>query len=533
MDTSKYKALYLQETNAHLSGIETGLLELEKGSFAGVDDLFRHYHSIKGMSASMGYEPIMKLAHAEEDLLDKIRGKSIQPSKEIVSTLFECLDALKNLVMRVEEDIPLDVDIAPFLMKIKGAVEGRPVETRQEETAGAGEPELRISHMMKVEGKVFDDLLTTVGDLFMALSSFKELSHASRSIEFKDGVHLLGKSINAIHNNILSARMLPIKDLTEGLPRVIRDLSNRSGKEVQLRIEGANISLDRAILENLGSPLVHIIRNSVDHGLETPDERVQLGKPAAGTILLKAYTRKDHAILEISDDGRGIDSEKIKKRAVEKGLDGKKVSAMTPKEALMLVCLPGVSSADTVTDTSGRGVGMDVVKGVVEGLGGALEIDSVPGKGTTIRMELPRTTSIIKALLVSISGELFLFPITKVEKVIETGSAEVAGGVLSFGDVEIPVVGLGRLLGMEEPEEKPSYTVIVVENSKGPVSQGRSFIGFKVDDFGAEMDAYVKPLIPPISRLWGVTGTTILSDGRPVFLLDLPQIISKAVLLLA
>ena len=197
MDTSKYKALYLQETNSHLSGIEAGLLELEKGSLSEVDNLFRHYHSIKGMSASMGYEPLMVLSHAEEDLLDRIRSKGLEPSPGIITALFECLDALRALVRRVEEDKPLDLDVSPFISRLKTLSEGKPspapqgavpepIAVTRQEAAPAG-AELRISNVMKVEGRVFDELLTTVGDLFMALSSFKELSQHSRSIELRTG----------------------------------------------------------------------------------------------------------------------------------------------------------------------------------------------------------------------------------------------------------------------------------------------------------------------------------------------------------
>lgn len=537
MDTSKYKGLYLQETNSHLSGIEAGLLELEKGSLAEVDNLFRHYHSIKGMSASMGYEPLKVLSHAEEDLLDKIRSKSLSPTPEMITTLFECLDALKALVGRVEADEPLDLDISPFLVRLKALSEGKqasvppvapaPIEApavATQPTGAAPGAELKISTVMKVEGRVFDELLTTVGDLFMALSSFKELSQHSRSIELKDGVHLLGKSINTLHQNILSARMLPIRDLTESLPRIVRDIANKAGKEVSLRVEGAEISLDRSILEDLGSPLVHIIRNAVDHGIETPVVRESEGKPRAGTITLSAHARKDRAVIEISDDGRGIDSEKIKMKAVEKGADPRKVAAMARKEALLLVCLPGLTSAETVTETSGRGVGMDIVKAVVEGLGGALEIESEPGKGTTIRMELPRTTSIAKTLLVTAGSEQFLFPITKIEKVIERGGAALS--TIEYAGHEVPIVDLASLLGLPGSEEGPTSTIVIVEGE--PEAEHKGFIGLKVDDFGVELDAYIKPLLPPMSRLWGVSGITIMGDGRPVFLLDIPQILSRA-----
>ena len=533
MDISKYKGIYLQEARTHLAEIESGLLSLEKDPSQKdvLDALFRHYHSIKGMSASMGYTPVMRLAHAEEDLLDKLRSGKLSLNSSMATALLKCLDALRELTDRVERDEPLDIEITPLIDELTASVVGgsAPAATQPPPASVAPQPKteaLRLSEVMKVEGSVFDDLLATVGDLFMALSSFKALSHSSRSIEIKEGVHVLGKSISTIHKNILSARMLPLEDLIAGLPRVVRDLTSGSGKEVSLTSEGMDISLDRAILEGLASPLVHIIRNAVDHGIESAQERVECGKLSVGAIKIKAYTRRDRAVIEISDDGRGINRERLRKKAAERGLSAERLASMPDRELLKLVCMPGLSTADKVTGTSGRGVGMDVVKDSVEALGGALGIESAEGKGTKIIMELPRTTSITKVLIVSIGPEQFLLPISKIERVIETGKDDIGGGVFSFEGVQVPVVPLAELFGIAE-KARPGATLILVD--AGPIlGAGQHLAALKVDDFGDEIDAYVKPLLPPISKLWGATGLTIMGDGRPVFLLDVQQIISKA-----
>ncbi|MEK7773486.1 MAG: ATP-binding protein, partial [Deltaproteobacteria bacterium] len=390
---------------------------------------------------------------------------------------------------------------------------------------------LRISDIMKVESRVFDDLLATVGGLFMSLSTFKSMTHGIRSVEFKDSVHALGRSINSIYYNILSARMLPVEDLTEGLPRVVRDISKKSGKEVELRIEGSELRLDRAILEGLGSPLVHIIRNAVDHGIESMDERRSIGKPSSGTISVKAYAEKDRAMIEVSDDGGGIDVQKLKAKAAAKGFPPESLESMTGKEALMLTCVPGLSASDDVTDTSGRGVGMDVVKATIEGLGGSLEIESVTGKGTKIIMELPRTSSIVKSLLVTAGAEQFLLPISKIIRAVEVSTVNVSGGFLDMDGVKVPVIGLAKALGIKKRHENRLSTVILAEAANaasGAQGAGENLVGVMVDDFLDEIDAYVKPLLPPMSRIWGVSGITIMGDGRPVFLLDLMRIISRA-----
>ncbi len=539
MDISKYKGIYLQEARTHLDEIEAGLLSLEKDPSQKevLDALFRHYHSIKGMSASMGYTPVMRLAHAEEDLLDRLRSGKLAFNSKLATALLKCLDALRELTARVERDEPLDLETAPLLDALAasidaGALPPAPSAARQrrataEESAPQHRPEaLRLSDVMKVDGSVFDGLLATVGDLFMALSSFKALSHSSRSIEFKEGVHALGKSIGEIHRSILTARMLPLEDLMAGLPRVIRDLTADAGKEVSLTSEGMDISLDRAILEGLASPLVHIIRNAVDHGIEGTQERVECGKLSVGSIKIRAYTRKDRAVIEISDDGRGISRERLKRKALERGITDERLSSMHERELLMLVCLPGLSTAEKVTGTSGRGVGMDVVKDSVEALGGSLEIESVEGKGTRIMMELPRTTSITKALMVRVGPEQFLLPISKIERVIEASIDEISAGIFSFEETQFPVIPLAELFGIAG-QEKESATLILVE--AGQALAGGRLVALKVDDFGDEIDAYVKPLLPPISKLWGATGLTIMGDGRPIFLLDVQQLISKAI----
>jgi len=546
MDTSKYKALYLQETDEHLSGIEKGLLAMEAEGAgpsmeAAVDDLFRHYHSIKGMSASMGYEPLAKLAHAQENLLDLVRSKKLPLSIRITTALFKCFDAMRELYSMIESDKALNVDIDPYLEVLKSAARPgatEPVSMKSPapatETRAQTAPELKISHLMKVEGKTFDDLLSTVGDLLMNLSTFKALSSMSRSIEFKDGVHSLGKSIAALQSNILSARMLPVSDLTEALPRLVRDMARKNGKEVALKLEGTALQLDRAILEDLGSPLVHTIRNAIDHGIETPEQRVKAGKPSTGTITISAHAVKDRAVISVADDGRGVDIGRIKEKVRAMGASIRKLDALSDKEALMLICLPGLSGADKVTDTSGRGVGMDVVKAVVDGLGGALDIESTPGVGTTVRMELPRSSSIIKALMLLVDKELFLAPLSKIEKIIEVEASEIAGGTVEHEGSSVPVAALADILGMEPGPPRETYTVVITETGSTPHRRDepepeKRFVGLKVDDFGVELDAYIKPLTPPISRLWGVSGIMVMGNGRPVFLLDIAQIVSRAI----
>ncbi|MFZ3071938.1 MAG: Hpt domain-containing protein, partial [Thermodesulfobacteriota bacterium] len=301
MNESPYKALYLQEMSERLSGIEKGLLSLETSNKdkTVVDALFRHYHSIKGMSASMGFEPIKVLAHLQEDALEGFRSAGSFPGKATISILFECLDALRQFLLMVENSEALKLDIAPLMKRLKESATAdnesppRPNAEPAKEIPAGIIPSMQISRTMKVDAGVFDSLLKTTGNLLTALSGLKSYSSAVRSIKLKDLAHELEKSIEELNSDILSARMLPFGDLTQNLPRIVRDISARYGKEVDLVVEGADITLDRAILEGMGDPLVHIMKNALDHGIEPVAERKKAGKPERGTITVKASQKKD------------------------------------------------------------------------------------------------------------------------------------------------------------------------------------------------------------------------------------------------
>ena len=557
MDTSKYKDLFLKETNDHLSGIEEGLLSLESNPAEAslptvINALFRHYHSIKGMCASMGYMSLKDFAHAQEDLLDKLRSSGAAPSDDVASVLLSSLDLMRDIVQRVEDDNPAEVDTSALIKTIKELTEGGgtaiaapPAATTPgvQDGAGAAAPtpaapppsvqpapaqRLKLSKVMKVESSVFDDLLRITGDLLMALSGLRSIAQTSASLDLKDGVHRLGKTIEELHSGILDARMLPFSSLAENLPRIVRDVAKKSGKEVDFMVEGAQISLDRSILEGMGDPLVHLIRNSVDHGIETPEEREAAGKPRKGTITLRATAKKDRAVIEVHDNGKGIDAGRLKEKAISKGMPEDEARALSDNDALMLVCTPGLSTKDSVTDVSGRGVGMDVVKSVIEEIGGTLFIDSSPGKYTKMTMELPRASSIIKILLVSIADEVVGIPLTKVDKVMEMKAdvkkaMSVNGGVMFMGK-KLPSIKLREIFGIGGETKGDLSTLVLVQTDSTEPDGTNKLATIEVDNLVDEIDAYIRPLMPPLSKLSCASGFTILGDGRPVFLLDVPQV---------
>lgn len=527
MDTSQYKTLFLQETEEHLKGIDGELLHLEKepqGSVS-IDNLFRHFHSVKGMAASMGYEEMARLSHQLEDVLDALRKKSITIDQEIIDTLLNGSDTLRTLTKMIAEDKPLDIDTSQLLSRIKTIAakkeaHAQAVEKKSEGAMASAGPipqKLTLPAAVKVEGKIFDNFMGAVGELFTAGSRLKELAANSYPMEFHETIHHLGRIIENLNHAVIAARMMPFEDLTQNLPRIARDMCKKETKDVELAIKGGDVKLDRAVLEHLTDPLVHIIRNAIDHGIETPEQRIRLGKAARGQITVAVARQRDNIIIEITDDGKGIDINRLKEKALLLGIQEERLKNMPDKELLLLVCVPGLSLAKEITETSGRGVGMDIVKGNIESIGGRIEMSSYQNKGTKISLEIPITISIIKVLLVSLNNELFALPISKVLKVIDINKTDIKNGgakpYFIYNDMEVPIMNLRNILMMAPLGERDILPTVIVEAKDG-VS------GMIVDDFEGEIDAYIKPLSQPMARMNGVIGVTVLGDGRPVFLLD-------------
>ena len=378
-------------------------------------------------------------------------------------------------------------------------------------------PKLGLPTTMKVDSKIFDNFMGSVGELFTVRSRLKGIVTNSFPVEFQEAAHQLGRIIEDLYYSVITARMIPFEDLTQNLPRIVRDMCKQGGKDVELVIQGSDVKLDRAVLEHMTDPLVHIIRNAVDHGIETPEERARLGKPAKGHITVAVARQRDNIIIEINDDGRGIDINKVKEKAMLSGIPESRLNAMSEKDILILVCTAGLSLAKEITASSGRGVGMDVVKANVEAIGGRVEISSVVKKGTKIILELPVTISIVKVLLVSLGDELFALPLSKVLKVLDVDISGIKTDrtlpYFIYNDIEAPVIELRNVLAMPSPPQKNSVSIVIID-AKDKIS------GIIVDDFGGEIDAYIKPLSQPMARMKAVIGVTVLGDGRPVFLLD-------------
>ena len=381
---------------------------------------------------------------------------------------------------------------------------------------------------VRVKTELLDHLLDTAGELLLAAARFREVGKSLPEVfrppldEEVDRLHAL---VRSLHDKVMQSRMMPIAVVTDRLPRAARDIARKRGRDLDLAITGADIELDRAIVDELADPVLHLLRNAIDHGLESPEERTAKGKHPRGRISVAVRRANDRVILEVEDDGRGLDVERLRTLAVERGLlTAEAARALSERETLMLCCLPGLSTATDVTDISGRGVGMDAVKRAVEAVGGSLDIETRPGRGSRFRLSLPLTVAMVNLLLVGVGEEVYGLPIAKVSGVVETPRATLprseALPVLPFGAQVVAVHELAALLRV--PASTLSGEVplpfVVVEADEGKVA-------LAVDRLFGQEEVVLKGLTKPLDLVPGLAGVTILGNGRPVFILDVARLV--------
>lgn len=367
---------------------------------------------------------------------------------------------------------------------------------------------------VRVRTQLLDQFINLTGELLTSRYMLQAAADHEEWFDVRSGLDQLARLITDLHHHVLQVRMTPMETITGHLPRMVRDLAKKSGKQIALRLEGVDVEMDRAILEALSDPLVHMVRNAIDHGIEDK-----------GEITIQAWREKDLVLVEVADDGRGMDTNAIRAKAVESGIYSQsQLKSMPVRDVLQLVCHPGFSTAAQVTGTSGRGVGMDVVKSAVENLGGTLEFSSRPKQGTRVLLKLPLSVAIIRILLVECGGETLGIPITRVFRTLELDSNDIESSgrqnVIRFDGEIIPLLSLPKVLGFTADKPPETIQVVVTE------ARGRK-VGLVVDRLSGQREAFVKTLSFPIDNLVGVNGATILGDGRIIFIID-PQYLLAA-----
>ena len=388
---------------------------------------------------------------------------------------------------------------------------------------------------IRVDVRRLDQLMNLIGELVLAknrlIKIYNDVEERYEGEKFLEELNQVVSSISIVTTDlqiaVMKTRMLPIGKVFNKFPRLVRDLSRDLHKKVKLIISGEDTELDKSIIEEIGDPLVHMIRNAVDHGIETPEERIKNGKPEEGTIWLKAYNEGNMIVIEIKDDGHGMDPEKLKQKAIEKGIiTPSEAENMSDKEAFMLIFKPGFSTAAKVTNVSGRGVGMDVVKTNIEKLNGIIEVDSVKGKGSTFKLKIPLTLAIIQALLVASQEDLFAVPLSNVietVRIVEEDIYTIEGkSVLKLRNEVLPLVNMADVFEIEKVLEPEKYLYVVI------LGLGATKIGLIVDRFIGQEEIVIKSLGEFLKGLPGIAGATIRGDGRVTLIVDVGSLMKLA-----
>jgi two-component system chemotaxis sensor kinase CheA len=565
-------------------------LETSVDNQPAINAIFRSFHTIKGAAGFLELKPIGVLAHESETLLDLARKGTVQISGIIADAIFDAIDIMRKLLDATEEALKsggqYDVadQVAPVLDNLRRILENpenamisappprvgdiliemgavtqpeideallnkehpdeRLGETlvkqgvvpakvvahalRSQQQIKKDKPAVSIKEMVKIDTERLDRLVDTIGELVIAESMVGQDDEILKTASPKVARNIthLNKITREIQEMGMAMRLVPVRPTFQKLARAVRDLTKKSGKDVEFSVTGEETEVDRSIVENIGDPLMHMVRNSVDHGLETPEERAKTGKPKIGHITIRAYHKGGNIYFDIEDDGKGLNKERIVAKAKEKGLiDGNK--ELTDKEVFNLILLPGFSTAQKVTDISGRGVGMDVVKKNIEAMRGHLDITSTPGQGTLFSMKLPLTLAIIDGMLVKVEKEKFIVPTLSIVESLSLSKEMIftvtnKGEMINLRGELLPLIRITNLFDLEKDMHKDiDKTVVVVED-------GTRRMGLVVDKLLGQRQTVIKNLGPVFGQQKWVAGGAILSDGTVGLIIDVSGVISLA-----
>lgn len=375
------------------------------------------------------------------------------------------------------------------------------------------------SRSVRVDIDKLDELMNLVSELIIAKNGLVSASGAESTQNFHEQIEYLERVTTNLHESVMKVRMVPIESVVNRFPRMIRDLNRKLNKKMELYMTGEETELDRTVIDEIGDPLMHLLRNSADHGLESNEERVRLGKPEVGSIFLDAYQDGNNVIIDVRDDGAGINIEKVRKKALEKGtITEKQAESMTDKDFVDLLFKPSFSTADKITDVSGRGVGLDVVKTKIEALGGSIIAKTVAGEGSTFTIQLPLTLAIIQALMVQVGEEKYAIPLGNINGIEDIPKNEISfvqsKEVINLRGTVIPILRLHEILDIEESEEEAESLIVVV------IKKGEQQVGLVIDDLLGQQETVIKSLGKHITYNKLFSGATILGDGEVALILD-------------
>jgi two-component system chemotaxis sensor kinase CheA len=547
VNTKRYADMFRAEARERMADMNTALLALERGEgMARIAELFRAVHTVKGMAAAMGYDSVRELSHALETLLDQLRRGSVEITPEVIDSLFEAVDTLESAVVAVSQpDSPSNdvVSVIETLESIGAAIKAEPVpnptmewpiQALPHELPSSRPSSVRLTpqvasgafgsmsasdkahRFVRVDADRLDTLMTLIGELVIARGRLQNLSRRDTNPELAEAVLQASRLIGSLQTEITTARMVPVGQAFERFERMVRDTAQSLGKKVVFEILGSDIEVDKSVLDEIGEPVMHLLRNSLDHGVETPAERRAAGKPPVAKLTLSASRERASVVVRVSDDGRGVDVASVLKRARANGLVDDDCGLLSDAEVLSLIARPGFSTTSHVTDISGRGVGLDVVATKVRSLGGAVELSTDAGAGTEIRLELPTTLAIIHALLARSGDEVYALPITHVVETLVVEPEMIAFDddreMLSLRGQAIPAVRLRDKLGHPPRRDVKGHAVVL------DLPDGR--MSLVVDEFMGQQEVVVKSFDAARGMPQLFNGATILTNGSPALILD-------------
>jgi two-component system chemotaxis sensor kinase CheA len=521
VDLGRYTALFLADGREHLKLATTRLLEWEErpGNLTPVAELFRAFHSLKSSAATMGYEQIVAVAHGAEHLLEAVRSRELTGSRAVIGILFRAIDVLEKGLEPATRGEPL-VDVEPLAEAIERlASTGTPslAETAvKAEPVKSAEPSPPKMRAVRIDPARLDELLQLAGQLVVARNRLTSLAGSGSDPELETVSGQIDTLVRAAHAGVLRARLAPITELFGRFPRVVRDLGVSLGKSARLEIKSSGLELDRTVLEELVDPLIHLLRNAVDHGIETAAERVDAKKEPEGRLVLAAERRREWIVIRLADDGRGIDRLAVARRAAQLGVATNGASA-TDEELLQVLARPGFTLKGEITEVSGRGVGMDAVLTKVRSLGGRLELRTTQGVGTTFEITVPMTTAIQRVLLVGVGLDRFAIPFRLIREALMPGRHEgvaiTAADRFTFRGRTVPFIDLAGPVGAVTKSGSSRRPVLLLE-------WGSRDGAIAVDALLGQSDVLLERIEAPRALPAWVSGATILADGSPAFLLD-------------
>ena len=532
---------FLVEAHEILDQLDADLVALEHapGSGALLSSIFRAIHTIKGTSGFLAFSRMEELTHAGEDMLVRLRDGELALTPVRTSVLLRMVDRLRALLVAIETTGAEDgIEVSSVVADVRAALGC----SEEPATPGGGEPANRPAEggsdlrspvadsTVRVDVALLDELMVLVGELVLARNQISQCAGRQSDGDLLRASQRLNLIASELQEGIMKTRMQPIDHVWSKLPRVVRDLGLQCGKSVRVQMEGRETELDRTLLEAVKDPLTHLVRNAVDHGIETSDVRLAAGKPAEGLLTLRARHDGGQVVVEVADDGAGIDPAKLGEKAAERGLvTADALHGMAPADVLQLVFRPGLSTAHALTNVSGRGVGMDVVKTNVEAIGGTIEVESVPGEGTLCRLSIPLTLAIVPALTVECGAERYALPQTALQELVALTAEKAVSAVEEVGGAPVyrlrgellPLVRLSELLGSPARTDERSVVIAVLR------SEGRRF-GLVVDRVVNTEEIVVKPVGRHFDAIGLYSGSAVLGDGGVAMILDIKALARRA-----